>query len=120
MAATNGTPATAAPEIPEAVRKIWAQREKIMAGLEATSPKVDFSKDFDSSSIRGKSILITGGSTGIGLGIVEALAAAGAYVTMADIQEDVASKVEQDLVGKGYKVRFVKTDVTSWSSQVAA
>ena len=38
---------------------------------------VDFSKPLDTSVLNGKSVIVTGGSSGIGLACVEALAEAG-------------------------------------------
>jgi 5'-hydroxyaverantin dehydrogenase len=84
------------------------------------SNPVDFSTALDSSSLKGKNVLITGGATGIGQACVVAFANAGAYVTIADVNEEAAQETAQDLSQKGFKVQFVKTDVTDWAAQVAA
>jgi NAD(P)-dependent dehydrogenase (short-subunit alcohol dehydrogenase family) len=42
--------------------------------------------------ISGKTAIITGAASGIGLGIAEALAEAGANVVMADIQKDAVRR----------------------------
>ncbi|KAI5268911.1 NAD(P)-binding protein [Aureobasidium subglaciale] len=55
---------------------------------------VDFSKSIDPETIKGRSVLITGGADGLGYGIAQAVAEHG--------------------------VHFVKTDVTSWQSLTAA
>jgi NAD(P)-dependent dehydrogenase (short-subunit alcohol dehydrogenase family) len=65
--------------------------------------------------------LVTGGASGIGLAIVEALAEAGASVTIADLGEDQIEAARRGLVDKGYSVDGVVMDVTDAArvSQVA-
>ena len=58
-------------------------------------------------SLRGKRVLVTGGGSGIGAGIVEAFARQGADVTFFDIIED-ESKALAERVG----ARFEKVDLT--------
>lgn len=62
-------------------------------------------------NLEGKSIIVTGGASGIGRACVEELLADGAYVTVCDISDN-APKFE---VGSG-KLLYVKTDVTSKAS----
>ncbi|KAI9731794.1 MAG: hypothetical protein M1834_004583 [Cirrosporium novae-zelandiae] len=84
------------------------------------SQKVDFSKPLDASSVKDKTVLITGGASGLGEASARAFAKAGAYVTVADLNEELGSKLEKELVGLGQKVKFVKTDVLDWDSQTNA
>ena len=91
-----------------------------MAELFAAGTPVDFTKPLDKSILHGRTALVTGGASGIGLGIVQALVENGAIVTIADRNEDAGTKAIRDLQGKGYSAVFVKTDVTDWDSQVAA
>ncbi|KAJ9660481.1 hypothetical protein H2201_006903 [Coniosporium apollinis] len=75
----------------------------------------------DLSALKGKSILITGGASGIGLATARAWAAAGAYVTIADIQAiENGEKIAQELNDQGGHVKYVYCDVTSWESQIQA
>ncbi|KAJ9640997.1 hypothetical protein H2201_002234 [Coniosporium apollinis] len=84
----------------------------------ATTPKIDFSKPVDGSILKGESVLVTGGANGIGAGIATAIAEAGAYVTVADINPTAGEELVSGLVEKGLHVQFCHTDVTSWSSQL--
>lgn len=69
---------------------------------------IDFSKLLD---LTGKSAIVTGGAKGIGLGIVTRLAQAGASVLIADMDEESAQKVSEDLNSKGLKTAAIKTNV---------
>jgi len=72
------------------------------------------------SNLAHKSIIITGGASGLGLATATRFAEHGAYVTLADVQDDLGHKHTADLSSKGYKVTYVHCDTTSWSSSVAA
>ncbi|KAF2420285.1 NAD(P)-binding protein [Tothia fuscella] len=82
--------------------------------------KIDFSESYDTSTLKGKSVLVTGGATGIGQDAAKAFAEAGAYVTIADINEKDAGETVEALTSKGLKAQFIKTDVSSWEALVAA
>lgn len=64
-------------------------------------------------SLEGKTAIVTGGAMGIGLGIVSRLAEAGANVVIVDINEDVGIEATKELKENGWKVEFVKTDVSN-------
>ncbi|KAF2195824.1 NAD(P)-binding protein [Zopfia rhizophila CBS 207.26] len=81
--------------------------------------EIDFSKPIDTSNVKGKNVIVTGGAKGIGAGCVKALAEAGAYVTILDLNEEKGDALVNELKGKGFHVQFTKADVTSFSSQVA-
>lgn len=62
--------------------------------------------------ISGKTAIITGAASGIGLGIATALAEAGANVVMADIQKDAVEQAAHGLSGTNKRVMPVRIDVT--------
>ncbi len=65
-------------------------------------------------SLQGKTAVVTGGGRGIGKGIAHGLAAAGADIVIADINEtEMSSTVEEIRDLAGVKVKGVKTDVQS-------
>ena len=65
--------------------------------------------------LTGRRALVTGGAQGLGEGMAHALAAAGASVVIADLQDDLGEKVAESLSG------FVHLDVTdddNWATAV--
>ena len=71
----------------------------------------------DRFSLKGRVAVVTGGAQGIGLACVEALAEAGARVTIADRNPSAAA--EAAMAAKGYSVDTVAMDVTK-SAEVDA
>lgn len=67
-------------------------------------------------AFRGKTAIITGGASGIGRALAEALARYGAHVTIADRQGDLAAKVAADIRTAGGKAESVALDVTDIQS----
>jgi len=70
--------------------------------------------------ISGKTAIVTGAASGIGLGIATALAEAGANVVMADIQKDLVEAAAHDLSGTNKRVMPVRIDVTQEQSVLDA
>src|SRR5215471_8145462 len=70
--------------------------------------------------ISGKTAIVTGAASGIGLGIAEALAEAGANVVMADIQKDAVEQAAHALSGTNKRVMPVRIDVTQEQSVLDA
>jgi 2-deoxy-D-gluconate 3-dehydrogenase len=62
--------------------------------------------------LTGKTIIVTGGTAGIGFGITSRLAEAGANVVVANRNVEEATKAVDELVQKGFKVKAVKADVS--------
>ena len=70
--------------------------------------------------LRGKTALVTGGAMGIGLGIANRLAEAGANVVIADVNEVVGKAAVKELNNSGAHTDFIKTDVADEQSVQAA
>lgn len=68
-------------------------------------------------SLRGKRVLITGGGSGIGAGIVEGFARQGAEVTFFDVADEPSRALAQSLGGN---VRFEHLDLTDIAALQAA
>jgi NAD(P)-dependent dehydrogenase (short-subunit alcohol dehydrogenase family) len=66
--------------------------------------------------ISGKTAIVTGAASGIGLGIATALAEAGANVVMADIQKAAVEEAAHGLSGTNKRVMPVRIDVTQEQS----
>jgi NAD(P)-dependent dehydrogenase (short-subunit alcohol dehydrogenase family) len=63
--------------------------------------------------VEGKVAFITGGASGIGLGMAEAFAAAGMKIVIADIDDAALEKAERTLKAGGASIKSVRLDVTS-------
>ena len=77
---------------------------------------INFGKSIETSILNGKSVLITGGASGLGALIATAFAEYGARVTIADLNESQG----RDLAATNENLNFVRTDVADWSSQTEA
>ncbi|WP_404287208.1 3-hydroxybutyrate dehydrogenase [Glutamicibacter arilaitensis] len=60
-------------------------------------------------TLAGRTALITGGASGIGLACAKKLSAQGAAVTVADLNEELANEVAQSLEGKAWAVDLSDT-----------
>lgn len=74
----------------------------------------------DLTKIKDKSVIITGGASGLGEATAIKLAENGAYVTIADMAVDAGQKLADRLSSQGQYVSFVKCDTTDWDSSVKA
>ena len=70
-------------------------------------------------NLAGKTAFVTGGGSGIGLGIAKALLGAGMKVTIADIREDHLEDAREELDGRG-DVLPIPLDVTDRAAFAAA
>ena len=72
--------------------------------------------------VQGKVALVTGGSSGIGRGCAEKLAAEGATVVVTDIQDDKGAETVAMIAKVGGKAWYLRHDVTdeaAWESVIA-
>ena len=60
-----------------------------------------------------KIVLVIGGASGIGRGICEVMASKGATIAIADIVENNAKEVENELTKDGYEAKAYQIDVTN-------
>ncbi|WP_037305658.1 SDR family NAD(P)-dependent oxidoreductase [Amycolatopsis orientalis] len=76
-----------------------------------------------SYDLSGRKALVTGGAQGLGAGMAEALALAGASVIIGDVQEDLGRATADQIEQNGATAGFVRLDVTderSWEQAVTA
>ena len=68
------------------------------------------------SDLKGKTVVVTGGGSGIGQGLVRAFVEVGANVVVADIEEDAAQTVAKEAESEGVQALAVRTDVSDYQS----
>ena len=61
--------------------------------------------------LAGKSIVVTGGASGIGRAVSELLGEAGCHVTIGDLDHDAGAAVVEKITASGGTANFVRTDV---------
>ncbi|WP_072382439.1 SDR family NAD(P)-dependent oxidoreductase [Novosphingobium sp. NDB2Meth1] len=74
----------------------------------------------DRFDIKGRSALVTGAASGIGLAYAEAMAEAGAMVTLTDIDGEGAEREAARLKEAGHEVRNDRLDVSDFDAVTAA
>ena len=74
----------------------------------------------DILDLSGKVAIVTGGAMGMGFCTVNRLCEAGASVVIADVATEYAEKNLEYLSSKGYKTKFIKTDVRFFDQIQAA
>ena len=81
-----------------------------------------FNTTFKGKRLEGKTVIVTGGASGIGRSCSLRLAAEGAAVIVTDIQDDPAEQVIAEIRAAGGDARFFKHDVTeepAWQALLA-
>jgi NAD(P)-dependent dehydrogenase (short-subunit alcohol dehydrogenase family) len=73
--------------------------------------------NFDTSNVKGKTAVVTGGANGMGEAYVRSLVRAGAFVVFGDLDEQSGRRLESDLGAD--KAQFVVCDVAQWKHQLA-
>jgi len=69
--------------------------------------------------LTGRKALVTGGAQGLGEGMAQALAAAGATVMVADLQDDLAAKVAESLGAGHASTHLDVADEAGWEAAVS-
>jgi len=69
--------------------------------------------------LAGRRALVTGGAQGLGAGMAQALAAAGAAVMIGDVKDELAAETAAGLGGQGHATHLDVTDEASWEAAVA-
>ncbi|KAJ3508577.1 hypothetical protein NM208_g15802 [Fusarium decemcellulare] len=89
-------------------------------GLIRQSPPVDVSKPYDPSTLKGKTILITGGASGLGSHMVREWASHGAHLVIGDVADAAGEELVAELRATypDSTFAFQHCDVTDWESQV--
>ncbi|KIP86005.1 SDR family oxidoreductase [Stenotrophomonas sp. CFBP 13724] len=70
--------------------------------------------------LKGKTAIVTGGVSGIGLAVAEMLAASGAAVSVWDLKQEAVDATTETLRGKGAKALGIALDVTDETAVEAA
>ncbi len=70
-------------------------------------------------TLDGRVAVITGGASGIGLALADALGAEGMKLVLADIEQGALDRAVADLSGRGLEVVGVRTDVADFASMQA-
>lgn len=73
--------------------------------------------EIDWTALRDRSVIITGGASGLGKATATKFISHGAFVTIADISEDAGEQLAQKL---GQRATYVHCDTTDWTSCAAA
>ena len=84
------------------------------------SPALNGAPAAPGGSLRGKTVFITGGASGIGLGMAQAFGSEGANVMIADVQADAIPRALEVLRDRQIRAEGVVCDVTSRDSVRAA
>ncbi len=84
------------------------------------SPALNGTAAAPGETMRGKTVFITGGASGIGLGMAQAFGAEGANVMIADVQADAIPRALEMLRARQIRAEGVVCDVTSRDSVRAA
>lgn len=71
-------------------------------------------------SLKGMPVVISGGASGIGEGIVRAFAAQGSKVGFVDIADEAGRKLEAELNAAGATVKFARCDITDIAAYQSA
>jgi NAD(P)-dependent dehydrogenase (short-subunit alcohol dehydrogenase family) len=95
-----------------------------VADMVNQSPPVDCSKPYDTSTLAGKTILITGGASGFGAAFARHRAQYGAHLIIGDVRDRAGEALVAELralptTAPDQLITYQHCDVTSWTDQLA-
>src|SRR5690348_95554 len=96
----------------------WSPPSRLMVSS-ARAPR-PYWKDHEMQDLNGKTAIITGGASGIGLGIARAFAREGMHVMLADVVPDRLDAARRELEALGARAATIVTDVSDPASVAAA
>lgn len=88
-------------------------QRKILQG----TPKINFNDPVEYTNLSGRTAIITGGASGIGQGIAQALIGYGTRVAVLDLSWPSGSESNKD---EKDNIKFFQCDVSNWDSVLAA
>ena len=96
-----------------------ASNYSLEAAIRQSSP-VDFSRPVEDTLIKGKTIIITGGASGLGAGFFKRWASLGATVVIGDINVKEGDRLVREVKKEtsNPNLHFLHCNVTQWQSQV--
>ncbi|POR37623.1 5'-hydroxyaverantin dehydrogenase, partial [Tolypocladium paradoxum] len=85
------------------------------------SPPIDVSKPYDASTLKDKTVVITGGANGLGASMVRSWAPHGAHIFIGDVDDGAGEALVADLrtAHPSSTFHYQHCDVTSWDDQTA-
>jgi len=91
-----------------------------MVDIARQSPPIDMSQPYDGEWVTGKTILITGGASGLGEGFFRKWAAHGANVIIGDVNDRKGKELVEEVraLTGNLNHHYIHCDVTIWQSQV--
>ncbi|TKA75059.1 hypothetical protein B0A55_05987 [Friedmanniomyces simplex] len=93
------------------IKTVWTAKENL--SILQLAEKAGLKPDFGCRSV-------TGGASGLGELTTIRFAENGAYVTIADLQDELGQALAERLTDAGHKVSYVHCDTTDWQSSAAA
>jgi 5'-hydroxyaverantin dehydrogenase len=92
------------------------KRRQFQGNILKGTSKINFDNPVEYTILSGRTAIITGGASGIGYGLVQALVSYGARVAVLDLSWPSGSQTEED---GNENIKFFECDVSSWDSLLA-
>jgi NAD(P)-dependent dehydrogenase (short-subunit alcohol dehydrogenase family) len=95
------------------------ERNNLVEVIRQSKP-IDTTLPYDTASLSGKTIVITGGASGFGAGFARLWASKGAYIIVGDVSDASGKALVEELRKESGSPHhhFIHCDVTNWQSQV--